>query len=174
MQNLKTDVQALLAALTGGETIISADQNAPRPAMPYWTWRLQSMPSVGDPHYSQGVTTDGDQEVKAVVEATIAVQRFGVDSDIKCAGMRDDLRRMTVIANWQAAELAVFRIGPVQNITQKLDDAKIEARAALDIFVRFGTKLLDRVGYVATVEIDAEYPDTVAEEVIDQIVVTDN
>lgn len=173
MNTLKATLYTLLKARVGAETLIEADQNAARPALPYWTWRLQSMPSIGSDSYSQGTTSAGDQTVNGVREGTINLQRYGDDSEITVAGVRDDFAKVSVMQSWQQAKLALIRLGPVQNVPIKLDNSKFEARASLDIFIRFGTKLLDRVGFINVVEIGGEYPDTAAEDVPDQITVTD-
>ena len=75
--NLKPNLYALVKALIGAETLVFADQNAPRPALPYWTIRVQVQRAVGRDYYSQGVTNDGDQQIDGVREATVQVQRIG-------------------------------------------------------------------------------------------------
>ena len=157
MVNLKSDLYVLLKALVGTETLVFADQNAPRPAFPYWTMRVQVQRVVGRDYYSQGVTNDGDQQIDGVREATVQVQRIGANSDFKVAELRDNLSKTTVLEQWQLKDLALYNTGDVQNIPFLLDKNHFEPRASVDLFVRFGSKILDRVGAIEVVRIAAEY-----------------
>lgn len=153
MINLKPDLYALVKALVGAETLVFADQNAPRPALPYWTIRVQVQRAVGDDYYSQGVTNDGDQQIDGVREATVQVQRIGVDSDFKVAELRDNLSKTTVLEQWQVKDLALYDTGDAQNVPFLLDKSQLEPRASVDLFIRFGSRVIDRVGVIETVNL---------------------
>lgn len=154
---VKATLYTLVKALIGAETLVFADQNAPRPPLPYWTIRLAAQRAVGEDAYSQGVDANGDQTVSGVREITVQVQRFGPDSDVACADLRDNLSRTTVSETWQVQKIALYDVGDVLNVPYKLDNSQLEPRASVDLFVRFGTELLDRVGWIDTVEVDAGY-----------------
>lgn len=151
----KATLYTLLKALVGAETLVFADQNAPRPPLPYWTLRLSAQRQVGEDSYSQGVDDNGDQLVSGVREITLQVQRFGADSDVSCADLRDNLSRTTVLEEWQRQKIALYNVGDVLNVPYKLDNSQLEPRASVDLFVRFGTELLDRVGVIDTVNVSA-------------------
>lgn len=154
---VKATLYTLVKALIGAETLVFADQNAPRPPLPYWTLRLAAQRAVGEDAYSQGVDANGDQLVSGVREITVQVQRFGPDSDVACADLRDNLSRTTVSEAWQVEKIALYDVGDVLNVPYKLDNSQLEPRASVDLFVRFGTELLDRVGWIDTVTMDAGY-----------------
>jgi hypothetical protein len=154
---VKATLYTLVKALIGAETLVFADQNAPRPPLPYWTLRLAAQRAVGEDAYSQGVDANGDQLISGVREITVQVQRFGPDSDVACADLRDNLSRTTVSETWQVQKIALYDVGDVLNVPYKLDNSQLEPRASVDLFVRFGTELLDRVGWIDTVEMDAGY-----------------
>ena len=154
---VKATLYTLVKARIGAETLVFADQNAPRPPLPYWTIRLAAQRAVGEDSYSQGVDANGDQLVSGVREITVQVQRFGPDSDVACADLRDDLSRTTVLETWQVEKIALYDVGDVLNVPYKLDNSQLEPRASVDLFVRFGTELLDRVGWIDTVGVDAGY-----------------
>ena len=154
---VKATLYTLVKALIGAETLVFADQNAPRPPLPYWTIRLAAQRAVGEDAYSQGVDANGDQLISGVREVTVQVQRFGPDSDVACADLRDNLSRTTVSETWQVQKIALYDVGDVLNVPYKLDNSQLEPRASVDLFVRFGTELLDRVGWIDTVEMDAGY-----------------
>lgn len=154
---ISASLYTLVKSIVGAEELVFADQNAPRPALPYWTIRVSTQRKVGADSYGQGVDADGDQLVSGVREATVQIQRIGANSDVVCADFRDILSKTTILEDWQMQKIALYRIGDVLNVPYKLDDSQLEPRASIDLFVRFGTELLDRVGYIDTVEITAEY-----------------
>jgi hypothetical protein len=149
---LKAIIYTLLKATIGTETLIFSDQNAPRPPLPYWTTQITVQRAVGEDTYSQGVTALGDQTIWGTREATVTVQRIGVDSDAKCADLRDEFSKTSIMESWQLAKIALYDIGDVKNIPYRLDNSQLEPRASLDLFVRFGTELIDRVGIIEQVD----------------------
>jgi len=154
---VKDTLYTLIKASIGAEELIFADQNAPRPSLPYWTMRLSAQRAVGIDAYSQGVDDLGDQKVLGVREVTVQVQRHGEDSDTACADFRDVLSKTSVLETWQVQKIALYDTGDVLNVPFKLDNAQLEPRSSVDLFVRFGTELLDRVGIIDTVEATGQY-----------------
>lgn len=154
---VKSTLHTLIQSLIGSETLVFADQNAPRPHLPYWTVKLASQRAVGRSTYSQGTDANGDQLVSGVREVTVQLQRFGADSEVACADLRDNLNRTTVNEAWRVEKLAVYAVGDVLSIPFKMDNSQFEPRASVDIFVRFGAEILDRVGWIEGVEIGAGF-----------------
>ena len=157
MNTIKGKLYALIKAQIGSETLIFADQNAPRPTLPYWTMRLASIRKIGGEYYSQGVNVSYQQTVQGVREATLQLQRVGADSDIKMVDLRDNLAKTTANETWQVQKIAIANMGEIAAIPYLLDDDAFEPRAALDIIIRFGASLLDTTGGIDQVSIDAEY-----------------
>ena len=165
MITLKPKLYTLIKARVGSEVLVFSDQNSPRPPAPYWTMRVQSQRRLGKEYYSQGVTDLGDQTILGTREATVAIQRIGPDSDIKCQTLVDELAKTTVIETWQAQKICVYETGDVLNISTTLDNSTIEPRAAVDLFIRFGASLNDTVGIIDTVNSTGS---------TDQLIDTDN
>jgi hypothetical protein len=154
---IKTKIYTLVKAVIGSETLVFADQNSPRPVLPYWTVRLSSVRQIGIDSRSQGADVNGAQKISGVREITVQVQRYGTDSDIKCTDLQDNLARITVTDLWQQEKVSLYNVGDVLNVPYKMDDSHLEPRASIDLFVRFGTELLDTVGWVDTLGINAGY-----------------
>jgi hypothetical protein len=152
-----TIIQGLVASLVAPQALIFAEQNAPRPATPYWTLKITTVKALGSDSYGQGVNNDGDQLVKGVREATVRIQRLGPDAVEACLNLRNALSKTTVREIWQSQKLALYRFGDILDTSYKLEDSLYEVRAGFDLFVRFGTELLDRVGIIEQVNVDAEY-----------------
>lgn len=155
--SLKSSLYTLLKAAIGAETLVFADQNAPRPALPYWIMKVSVQRGIGIDSQSQGVDDDGNMTIKGVREATVQVQRIGTGAIDSCTDLRDNLAKVTVGEQWQTAKIAMYDIGDVQDIPFPLDNSQLEPRAVLDIFVRFSTSLLDNVGTIETVVVSGDF-----------------
>lgn len=157
MNTLETKLYTLIKSRIGADVLIFADQNAPRPALPYWTMRLQSVRKLGMDYHSQGVTVGGDETVSGTREGTVAMQYHGSGAVLKCMTLRDDLARTTAQDQWRLNDIACFNAGEVQNVPFLLDNEQLEPRSAIDLFIRFGSTLTDNVGVIETVIADGEY-----------------
>ncbi len=171
----RADIYALVKALVGADTVIWADQNAPRPALPYWTLRLSSRRSIGWDDHGQGVNGVGIATVDGIREETLSLQCIGVDALDKACAVRDALAKRTIQAAWYATGLAIFDRGNVLNVPYKLDNEQLEPRGALDLILRYAVTDTDDVGLIETVETSAEYaqPGTgtfLADENLDQTI----
>lgn len=151
MITIKSKLYTLIKAQIGNEVLIFADQNSPRPALPYWTMRLQSIRRLGSEYFSQGVDNAGNQDIFGTREATLAIQRYGSDSDTKCQELVDNLSKTTSREAWGSQKINCYETGDVTNISQLLDKSIIEPRAAVDLFIRFGGEIVDNVGMIETV-----------------------
>ena len=155
MPTLSERIFTLVKSAIGAETLVFADQNSPRPPLPYWTLVIQSSAAVGRESVGQGVNDDGDQKVSGVRESTVRLQRMGAGSVQACEGVRDLLQTTTSRESWQVQQLALYNISSVLNVPFKLDNSQLEPRSTFDLSVRHGIYLLDRVGIIETVR--AEY-----------------
>lgn len=157
MINLKADLYTLIKATVGAETVIWAHQNGPRPALPHWTIRALAQTDIGTDGYSQGVDALGNQTVTGMRETTVQIQRYGVNSEFKVAEFRDNLSKTTVREQWRLKDLTLYDFGPVQDVPFLMDDDHFEPRAVVDLFVRYGIKMLDNVGIIETVITTGEF-----------------
>ena len=158
MDTLKDKIYTILKACIGSETVIYADQNTTRPSLPYWTIKVQSIIAIGGDEVIQSTTNDDSQNIIGVRQATVQVKRMGEDSEIECANLLSVLHTTTNQALWKSNKISCFYASQVTNLAIVLDNSSIEERAGLDIFVRFGTDLLDTgAGMINTVSIEGEY-----------------
>jgi hypothetical protein len=112
--------------------------------------------SLGSDSYGQGVTNAGHQTVYGTREATVMLQRIGEDSDTKMQDLRDLMAKTSVQEPWRVAHIAAYNMGDVKNIPYPLDQSQLEPRAAMDLFVRFDTQLVDTAaGVIEQVDIEA-------------------
>lgn len=153
--NLETDVYSLMQPILGG-TVIWADQNSPRPALPYSMMKIMGVRYVNQDHYSNP-DVNGVQTIKGDREFTLNVQRFG-QSDVTSFlnGVVDKLRLTTNIDKFMAKKLTAFNTGAVTDISALLDKTAIEKRATVDIFIRYKSSLTDNVGIIETANVEGD------------------
>lgn len=147
----------LLRDVIGTETLIITHQNSARPALPYWTVRATSQREIGWAEYGQDVDLNGDQKIDITVEATLQVQRIGDDSDIILSDFRDNLKKTTELDKWRAQKIVLFDVGDILDVPFKMDNDYYEPRAVIDLFIRFGRQILDRVGIIDTVNTNSKF-----------------
>jgi len=167
MNGRRADIYARVKALAGADTVIWADQNAPRPALPYWTIKLASRRSIGWDEYGQGTDANGIQTYGGVREETLLIQRIGDGSYDAVSAFRDMLAKRTVQAAWYATGIAIFERGAVLDVPYPLDNAQLEPRATMDLFIRYAVTDTDDVGAIETVTTAAEYETPASSPVAD-------
>jgi len=150
---LKTDLLELFRSLTTEEVIL-ADQNKPRPALPYSAIKVIGMRRVKGDWYSEDIGANGLQTVKGDREFTLSIQRFGTDSVEALDTLANKLRLTTIIDKFNNAKLPIVSADDVVDVAALLDKSQIEPRASLDVFMRLKSSLTDNVGYIDTVEIE--------------------
>jgi hypothetical protein len=82
---------------------------------------------------------------------------MGTGSYDAVSAFRDALAKRTVQAAWYATGIAIFDRGQVLDVPFALDNAQLEPRATMDLFIRYAVTDTDDVGMIETVEIAAEY-----------------
>lgn len=156
MSTVDDTLYTLIEPLLSGEKLIFADQNAPRPVLPFWTLNSSPRRQVGSESYGQGVDDNGDQEVRGEREFTVQLQRIGSGSDDSLQNLRDELRLTTVMETWWKENISLYDTGDVKILGYPMDD-HLEPRAILDLFIRYQIKQLDRVGIIDTVDVLGKY-----------------
>lgn len=154
------------------ETLIFANQNSPRPQLPYWTMRLNVQTSLGTEEYGNSVDDNGNQNIDGVREATIQLQRIGDDSKQKVIDLKNDLQKTSVREKWHIANISLYNIGAVNDAPYLMDDDHFEKRAAMDLFVRFGERTVDAVGLIETVAIEETIDNPVGSDTVSSFNVT--
>lgn len=150
---LKTDLFTLVDPLIS-ETVIWADGNSPRPALPYVAMKVMGIRRINGDWKSESVGLDGLQTVKGDREFTLNIQRYGTDSVEALSTLADKLRLTTNIDKFNNAKLPVIDAEDVVDVAALLDKSQIEPRASLDVFMRMKSSLTDNAGYIDTVEIE--------------------
>lgn len=154
VQTLKTRLWSMLQPVIGG-TVIWADQNGPRPALPYATLRLSSIQRVGTAHYADP-DTNGIQTVVATRESTLQVQRFGPESVGALETFADKLALQTNLDKFSVQKIALFDVSSVTDVAQLLNGLATEPRASVELSLRWASDQTDDVGLIDSVSVNGQ------------------
>lgn len=148
---LKTKLWNLLQPILA-EPVIWADQSAPRPALPYATLRLSTIPRVGTPYYADP-DENGIQTVCAMRESVLQVQRFGVDSVGALETFTDKVFLQSNLDKFSVQKIALFNASQVTDVALLLNDLATEPRASVELSLRWASDMTDNVGLIESVQI---------------------
>ena len=168
---LKTAIYTLLQPILGG-TLVWADQNAPRPPLPFATLRLSVIQRIGTPHYSNPDNA-GLQDVLAVRESVLQVQRFGPDSVGALETFADKLALQTNLDKFSLQKISLFDVSSVTDVAQLLNGLATEPRASVDLSLRWVSDQSDNVGLIDDVNVNGDLgPGNTAKNQIYTVVVS--
>lgn len=156
-ETVKTNLYTWASGQSGGNPVIFANENSPRPALPYMTLFLNSLVQIGDDYVPRpdGV---GDLDLVGDREFTLQVQCFGGDPITLLENMRTSLQKETVLATLRANGIVFVQHNPITDITALLD-TEFEPRASMDILFRIAQTDTDNHGLIETVEVQEVFSD---------------
>ncbi len=146
---IEDEIRALVAKATPLQ-VIFANQNGPRPSLPYITLRVDAAPRA--PLLEADLTEDGRQTYAAHRDSTVELQCFGEGSTDALDDLSQRLKGPSMAAAAYAANLAVYATDAVQNVPVLRDGGRYEPRAVLDIGVRYTKQHDEDVGLITTVQ----------------------
>lgn len=135
--------------------VIMANENAPRPSLPYFTINLTSMTKIGQ---SNILETDdaGIQRIKYDEDVNVSIQCYGKQSKDLLQRLKDSLQKTSIIKYFDDNCVAVRDDSPISN-TAILVDSTIEKRFLFELMVGFAREIEDNVGFVNSVTYDETY-----------------
>lgn len=140
------DIRALLIQATDTPVII-ANENGPRPALPYIALRTRNERTL--PIVEGGIDGGGNQEIAAHQTAGVELQFFGAGGVDALQQLQLALRGRAMLDTTAAARVAFAAFGPVQDMPVKRDGVRWEPRAITELDYRH---LLTRTEYVSWIE----------------------
>lgn len=147
-----TKRQALFSALKSQLPflLIWANQDGPRPALPYATVLLTASNAIG---YAtvRGVDDNGVQQLSGQREDSVTVDFFGPGAYDAAARLRDALATTAIRYPLNRAGMALFGSPDTTDITQLLGNVEHEERAQLLFGVRYASRVDDNVGLIETI-----------------------
>ena len=159
MINFTTINTAIKDFLTtyGNAFAMQAENNRPRPSLPYFTFRTASLVSIGN----DSVLTpdeDGVAEIIGDREFTIGIQYFGDNAIGVLENLYASLTKEKVKSDFETAGFVfVMLMGNINNISE-LVDSKYEERSSMDLLCRVASVVDDAdVGYINGEKIDYTY-----------------
>lgn len=134
-----------------GDKVILANQNAPRPALPYITVHITT--TAQGEHSSEGAPDDnGVAQMENELACMVSLQAIGSDANTIMGGLRQSLEKPTVHQSLRAAGLPFIRVlSGVNDLTEQVG-TRYEERAGIDAEFRTVAVVTDTVGVIESVE----------------------
>ena len=153
---IEDEILALISQATQLQ-VIFANQNGPRPKLPYITLRVGTAPRQG---LLEGeLSEDGVQTYAGHRDATVELQCFGDGGFDALDGLSQRLKGPGMLAAALEANLAVYATDAVQSVPVLRDGGKYEPRAVMDIGIRYTKEHDEDVGLIKTVRGDMTLQD---------------
>lgn len=131
--------------------IIRANQNGPRPNLPYATYQVTSRVTIGSDDYGL-VDGSGLMPIKGTREGTIMVNFFGGDARENADNLVNSIRKTTSRYAMRRLKMVISNTGNVNDLTALRDSANFEPMANVDLSFRYTTNYTDDVGLIETVD----------------------
>lgn len=160
MANVLTDFRSVLSQLTPW-VIIYADQNAPRPALPYCTLR-QVMNAGSDFAESDLVDANGFRNVRENQVATVELSFYGNGSVDECERIRRVLALETVADSFNNEKISLIERSEVANASMALDKSQFEERAILEVKCGWRSVEIENTSLIETVQVTGTLSQPVA------------
>jgi len=145
---IEDEILALVSQATALQ-VIFANQNGPRPKLPYVTLRVGTSPRQG--LLEGDLSEDGIQTYAGHRDATVELQCFGDGGFDALDNLGQRLKGPAMLAAALRLNLAVYATDAVQNVPVLRDGGKYEPRAVMDIGIRYTKQHDEDVGLINTV-----------------------
>lgn len=149
-EQIMTAVKDWLASVKPANvTVVEANQNAPRPALPFITV-YQTGTALAEHSEISAPDADGDAVIRNDAEIMISLQCFGENSKAIMDGVRISLERETIRRALRAAGLPYIRtLNGVTDNTETVG-TRYEERAGMDLEFRAALTVSDSIGVIET------------------------
>lgn len=147
---IETVAESLLSQLSK-IPFIRANQNGPRPKLPYATYQVNARTAVGSDEYGL-VDGSGLMPIVGVREGTILINFFGSGAREQADNLVNSIRKVSSHDLMRKLSLILFATGSVTDLTALRDNANFEEMANVDVSFRYAAKYSDKVGVIETVD----------------------
>ncbi|QKJ86682.1 hypothetical protein PMPD1_1732 [Paramixta manurensis] len=148
--------------------VVRANQNGPRPKLPYASYQITACKTVGSDEYGE-IDDDGVIQIKGVREGTIMVNFFGADAKEIAGDLVNCIKKISSRELMRKLKLVISNTGNVSDITALRDDMHFETMANVELTFRYTCLYTDHVGIIETVDAAS----TVGKEPIHQVITID-
>lgn len=140
-----------------GTSIIQANENGPRPSLPYVMFDITSITKIGQSYRESEIGTDGIQTIRYDEDFTLEIQAFGGNAHLLLQELKDSLQRESIIQYLDnCLGIAVRTDNTINNIALLIDNT-IEKRWMYEVFMGFAHTTTDYTNYIEDVEIEKTY-----------------
>lgn len=131
-------------------SIIWADQDDPRPPLPYISLRVMREREQQHP-YEAPVDANGNQESSTDSACVVEIQAYGPNAYGIMKSLRASLGFQSTGDQLAGTGISIMHRGDVMNITELLNNTFHEERAAVEVIFGYRFSATDNVGVISTV-----------------------
>ena len=137
------------------DQVIFANENGPRPNLPYFTINITASSKIG--HVNR-IETDavGIQRSKIDNDISVSIQCFGKQSADLLVLLRNSLQKESVLLFFDENRLVIRDDTQITNIALQVDKT-IEKRYLYELMIGSSEELFDDVGFIESVTFDPTY-----------------
>jgi len=136
--------------------VIFADQNSPRPNLPYAVVRIDTIIDVGFDEVREIDSVTNIATIGGQRQATVTVDYFGPNPLVEITKAFNALEKQNVLDQLSASGIAILDKNDIQNLTDMLETI-FEERASFDFFLGFADNVEDDLGIIESTEVTGEY-----------------
>jgi hypothetical protein len=157
LSTVKTTLITWAATNSGLSRVILANQNAPRPTLPYLTILLTPFIAIGD-DYIYPPDVAGVRKIKGNREFTVTINAFGTNAINYLQLLINSLEKPSVLEYLRANGIVFIRKLAINDVTALLETV-YEERSICDIQFRLGENFTDNNSWIDQVELVENYFD---------------
>lgn len=128
--------------LETGDQCIPAEDNGPKPAKPFFTYRLDSFIDEGEDYIGPPNSLTGDVLIRGNRAFTVGIQGYGPGVLEKLNDLKNSTRKLTVLETFQDSGIVIFNRLAIQNLTG-LDQTEYEERGLFEMLMRTDSEVID-------------------------------
>lgn len=153
----KTVFEGLLYSWIAGitsTTIIFANENGPRPELPYITILTRIASKKGSIPFYDRAANDGTQRIKYDIDYSLSLQCYGNSENDPITilqGLKDEMQKQSNLGYFYLSGLAIREDNEIQDIST-LIDSTIEKRALWELIFGVGHEIIDDPNFIEKVE----------------------
>jgi hypothetical protein len=136
--------------------VIKANQNGPRPSLPYINMNVTTITKVGQAETPTSTDEFGVGDIKYNEDSSVSLQGFGKGSNDILQALKNSLQKEDTRQYLNSCGLVIRDDSSITDISL-LIDATIEKRYLLEIMFGWGQSDTDTVGFIENVVIDENY-----------------
>ncbi len=138
-------------------SVIFADDNGPRPSLPYITINVTTTVKVGQANKEFPIPDTGIQKIRYNEDVSLSLNGYGVGANDQLQLLKDSLQKESVRDTLRVDGLVIRDDSTGITDISTLIDETIEKRWLFEIFMGFGQEITEDTSYIEDVDMTENY-----------------